>query len=226
MRIWITAVFWTNAYPLHPLQFICLVNSHTFHYIWMRNFRPFGARGIMFAGCPSWRPSIGPSVRLSVRPSVLPTDHYPNDRLSFRLPVPRGFRAFVLECMGGMVWKFGMLTNPVHLQNWLDFGHGLLIFLILVPLRLNETGKFKLSGHFLRKAWEEWPEIWHTDVSLPRRWTGGMVWNLTCCFSVITFRTDYISVTVCWFSSCWCHFDLVKLVIFEVSGYFHEITWE
>ena len=174
----------------------------------------------------SFHRSFRPSVCPTVRPSDRPLPKWPTFFPSARPPVPRGFRAFVLECMGGMVWKFGMLTNPVHLQNWLDFGHGLLIFLILVPLRLNETGKFKLSGHFLQKAWEEWPEIWHTDVSLPRRWTGRMVWNLTCCFSVITFRTDYISVTVCWFSSCWCHFDLVKLVIFEVSGYFHESTWE
>ena len=27
--------------------------------------------------------------------------------------------------------------------------------------------KFGVSGHFLENAWKEWPEILHTDVSLP-----------------------------------------------------------
>ena len=33
-------------------------------------------------------------------------------------------------------------------------------------------------------------------------------------------RTDYILIMVCWFSSFWCHFDLVKQVKFGVSGDF------
>ena len=36
--------------------------------------------------------------------------------------------------------KFYMLMYPDHLQNWWDFGHALLIFLIKVPLLLIETG--------------------------------------------------------------------------------------
>ena len=31
--------------------------------------------------------------------------------------------------------------DPDHLQNWLDYGHGLLIFLYLASFWLNETGK-------------------------------------------------------------------------------------
>ena len=33
-----------------------------------------------------------------------------------------------------IVMKFDMLMNPDHLHNWLDFGHGLLIFVLLVSL--------------------------------------------------------------------------------------------
>ena len=41
--------------------------------------------------------------------------------------------------------KFCMLIYGDHLQNWLDFGHALLIFLIMVPLWLSETGH--ILGH-------------------------------------------------------------------------------
>ena len=68
---------------------------------------------------------------------------------------PGGFWLFPGERMEGM--KFGMLMCPDHLQNWIDFSHGLLIFLLLVLFWLN----------FLENAWEEWPEIWHADVSWP-----------------------------------------------------------
>ena len=34
-----------------------------------------------------------------------------------------------------------MLLYPDHLQNWLDYGYGLVIFLILVLFWLSETGK-------------------------------------------------------------------------------------
>ena len=38
--------------------------------------------------------------------------------------------------------KFGMLMYPAdHLQIWLDYGHGMLIFLILAQFWLKETGK-------------------------------------------------------------------------------------
>ena len=37
--------------------------------------------------------------------------------------------------------KYGMLLYPDHLQNWLDYGHGLVIFLILVLFWLSETGQ-------------------------------------------------------------------------------------
>ena len=37
--------------------------------------------------------------------------------------------------------KFDMLMYPAHLENWLDFRHHLLIFLILASFWLSETGQ-------------------------------------------------------------------------------------
>ena len=48
------------------------------------------------------------------------------------------FQAFYAEGMGGIAWQ---LMYPHHLQNSLGFGHGLLIFSILVAFWLSKTGK-------------------------------------------------------------------------------------
>ena len=39
--------------------------------------------------------------------------------------------------------KFCMLMYPDHLQNWLDYGYSLSIFLVLVLLWLSETGQIR-----------------------------------------------------------------------------------
>ena len=44
-----------------------------------------------------------------------------------------------------------MLMYPDHLENWLDFGHHLLIFLILAPFWLRETGQM---CSFLAFSWQ------------------------------------------------------------------------
>ena len=54
----------------------------------------------------------------------------------------------------GYEWnKICMLIYPDRLQNWLDFGHAVLIFLIMVPHWLSETGHIwslrALSGEHL-----------------------------------------------------------------------------
>ena len=46
--------------------------------------------------------------------------------------------------------KFGMLMYPDHLQNWLHFGHGLLIFPILAHFDIVNLVKSKVSGLFLQ----------------------------------------------------------------------------
>ena len=51
------------------------------------------------------------------------------------------FWTFSWEHMGEMAWNFGMPMYPDHFQNWLDFGHGLLIFFILASFWLSETGQ-------------------------------------------------------------------------------------
>ena len=80
---------------------------------------------------------------------------------SVRPSVWRGFRAFAGECIEGLAWNFTCLH---HLQNWLVYGHGLVIWHYF---DLVKRVKFGVSGHFLENAWREWPEILHADVSWP-----------------------------------------------------------
>ena len=96
---------------------------------------------------------------------------------------------------------------PEHLQNWLDFGHGLLIFLLFRITFTCETGQI---GGF---------------QAFPGKFMEGMAWNFVCWCILTTFKSDNILVMVCWFSSFWYHFDLVKQVKFSVSRYFPENAW-
>ena len=50
--------------------------------------------------------------------------------------------------------KFGMLIYPDHLQEWWDYGHGLLIFLILTTFWLSETGQICGFLEFSEMHWE------------------------------------------------------------------------
>ena len=95
--------------------------------------------------------SVRPSVRLSVRPSVR----------------PERFPGICRRTHGGNGLKFCMLMYLGHLQNWLDYGHGLLIFLLLASLWLSEMSQCGVSGHFPENAWWEWPKLLHADVSWP-----------------------------------------------------------
>ena len=68
-----------------------------------------------------------------------------------------------------------------HFQNNLYYSRGLLIFLFLTPLWLSETD-----------------EIWGFRAfhGEPIR---EMAWTFARCFILITFKTIYFTVTVCWF---------------------------
>ena len=103
-----------------------------------------------FTACPSVRPSVCPSVRLSVRPS---------GEVSGRMH-------------GGISLKFYMLMYLDHLQNWLVYGHGLVIFLILALFGLSETG-----------------QIWGFRV-FPGERMEEMAWNFARWCILTTFRTD------------------------------------
>ena len=71
-------------------------------------------------------------------------------------------QSFIPVILNGQ--KFDMLVYTDHLQNWLYFGHHLLIFLNLVAF--GETGKI-WDFWLLKNTREEWPEIWYADVSCP-----------------------------------------------------------
>ena len=91
----------------------------------------------MFSGCPSVRQFVRPSearntlfppvqgVRWSIRPTMI----------IFRPVCPDRFSG-ISRTHGGNGLKFCMLMYPDHLQNWIDYGHGLLIFLLLASLWL------------------------------------------------------------------------------------------
>ena len=148
---------------------------------------PLGAGGIMFSGCPSVRPSVRPSeawntlfwpvhgsvgphdqplpfygmsVRPSVRPSVCPSVR------------PERFPGICRRMHGGISLKFYMLMYLDHLQNWLVYGHGLLVFLILAQFWLSETG-----------------QIWGFRA-FPGERMEGMAWNFARWCILTTFRTD------------------------------------
>ena len=104
---------------------------------------PLGAGGIMFSGCPSVCPSLRPkpeipSFDLYMGPLVHPTNRYhftacPSVR-------PERFPGICQRMHGGISVTFYMLMYLDHLQNWLVFGNGLLIFLILALFWFSETG--------------------------------------------------------------------------------------
>ena len=142
---------------------------------------PLGAGGIMFSGCPSVRPSVRSLkypflictwVRWSTRPTVtvlLETGvKSPSVRPSVCPSVrPERFPGICRRTHGGNGLNVYMLMYLDHLQNWLVYGHGLLIFLILALFWLVKRVKFGVSGHFLENAWRKWPEILYADVSWP-----------------------------------------------------------
>ena len=153
---------------------------------------PLGAGGIMFSGCPSVRPSVRSlkyllltctwvrwstwptvtilrHVRLSVRPSVCPSVR------------PERFPGICRRTHGGNGLKFYMLMYLDHLQNWLVYGHGLLIFLILALFWLSETGQIWCFRAFPGECMEE------------------IAWNFARWCILTTFKTDKFMATVCWF---------------------------
>ena len=126
--------------------------------------------------CPSIRPSVQSLkyplstctwVRWSIRPTV--TIFRPN-RSSVRPSeeVSRHFPEEWPEWRNGL--KFCIMYLD-HLQNWLDYGHSLLIFLLLAPVWLRETG-----------------EIWGFQA-FSRERMEGMAWNFACWYILTTFRT-------------------------------------
>ena len=136
---------------------------------------PLGAGGIMFSGCPSVRPSEAWNtlfwpVHRSFGPPDQPLPFY---GMSVRLSVRRErFPGICRRLHGGISLKFYMLMYLGHLQNWLVYGHGLVIFLILALFGLSETG-----------------QIWGFRV-FPGECMEEMTWNFARWCILTTFKTD------------------------------------
>ena len=168
---------------------------------------PLGAWGIMFSGCPPVHPKPEiPFFHLYMGPLVHPTNR---DRFSARPSVcPGRFPGISRWMYRGNGLKFCMMIYPDHLQHWVVFGHGLLIFLLLASFWLSEMGH--ICG------------FW----ALPEECMEGMARNFAYCCIVTTFRNMRILVVLCWFSSLWSLFDLMTLVIFAVSRHYLENACE
>ena len=142
------------------------------------------------------RPSVLPSVRLSVRPSGEVSGHLPENTwrewpeiLHADISGPSselislwpwsvdfsnlGFPGISWRTHGGNGLKFCTLMYLDHIKNWLVYGHGLLIFLILALF----WGFQAFSGEPMEE----------------------MAWNFARWCILTTFRTDQFMVTVCWF---------------------------
>ena len=102
---------------------------------------------------------------MSVRPSVRP-DRFPG--ISWRTH-------------GGNDLKFCTLMYLDHLQNWLVYGYGLLIFRILALFWHSETGQIWGFRAFPGERMEE------------------MTWNFARWCILTTCRTVSFMATVCWF---------------------------
>ena len=83
-----------------------------------------------------------------------------------------GFRAFPGERMEEMAWSFARWCILTTYQNWLVYGHGLLIFLILALFWLSEMGRILGFRAFPGERMEE------------------MAWNFARWCILTTFRTD------------------------------------
>ena len=125
------------------------------HYVFGLFFRPSDAWNTLFS-----------SVHGSVGPSDQP---WPFRGMSIR---SERFLGICRRTHGGNGLKFYMLMYVDHLQNWLDYGHGLLIFLRLTPFWLSERGQI----------WGFW--------AFPRERLEGMACNFACWCIMKTFRTD------------------------------------
>ena len=144
-----------------------------------------------------------------------------------------GFPDISWRTHGGNHLKFWTLMYLDHLQNWLVYGYGLLIFVILALFDLVKRVKFGVSGHFLENAWRKWPEILHADVS----WPPSELISLWLRFvDFCNFGTIWLSETgqiwgfrafpgermkgMAWNFACWC-----ILTTFRTDQFMATVCW-
>ena len=175
-------MLWLLVSPGHqqPLYWFWKMNylkvGHIHLWVFVFMPPPLGAGGIMFSGCcPSVPPSVRPkpeipSFDLYMGPLVHPTNR---DRFMACPSVrPERFPGICGRTHGGNGLKFCTLMYLDPLQNWLVYGHSLLIFLILALFWLSEMGKFWGFQAFFGECIE------------------GIAWNFACWCILTAFRTD------------------------------------
>ena len=183
------AIIWTNADPVHWRIYVALGGDKLRSLLFWRAIDLNIQSQIYYASAfrrrrhyvfgLSIRPSIQSLkyplltctwVRWSTRPTVTVLWHVrPSVPLSIR---PGRFLGICRRMHGGIGLKFYMLMYLDHLQDWLVYGRGLLIFLILKLFWLSEMG-----------------QIWGFRA-FPGECMEGMAWNFACWCILITFRTD------------------------------------
>ena len=153
----IDAPVWIFMHSIVRCCFYAFAFRHRRHYIFGLSVRP-SVRSLKYPlrACTWVRWSTRPTVTVlrHVRPSVCPSVR------------PERFPGICRRTHRGNGLEFYMMMYLDHLQNWLVYGHGLLIFLKFWHyFDLVKRVKFGVSGHFLENAWRKWPEILHADVS-------------------------------------------------------------
>ena len=113
-------------------HFYATACRHRRHYVFWLSFHPSVHQAVRLK-------SESPYFNLYMGSLVPPTNW---DHFSACLSVRYGrFLVITWKTHERNGLQFGMLMYPDHLQNWIDFGLGLLIFLLLAPLWLSETGQ-------------------------------------------------------------------------------------
>ena len=127
---------------------------------------PLDARGIMFLGCPSVRPSVPLVCQAWNNLSTCTWVHWSIQLWPFFRPV----HLSVQIRFQGIIWRthvrndlqFCMVMYPEDLQNWWDYTNGLLIFLIVALFWLGEMGQicgfWALPGERLKFCMLMYPE--------------------------------------------------------------------
>ena len=168
--------FWRWRHYFYASAFKCWR-----HYVFGLSVRPAGRQSVrslkyLLLTC-TW-------VRWSTRPTVTVLRHV-------RPSVRRGFPGICRRRHGGNGLKFYMLMYLDHLQNWLVYGHGLLIFVILALFWLCETGQIwgfrafpwermeEMAWNFARWSWplSELISLWPRSVYFYNFGTILTLWN-------------------------------------------------
>ena len=146
---------------------------------------------------------------------------------------------FIAVTMNGL--KLDMLIYPDHLHNLLDFGHRLLIFLILAPFYLVGKLRFGVSWIFFGTQGKNglkfdmllltWPPLelitfWSQSVDFPH--FGGIWTSVTD--QICSFQAFYWECIggMGWNLPCWCiratlRTDLILVMVCWFSSFFFPL---